>query len=46
MTEYIIVADNTSKVLMSTSSWTEAVRYANMIRLGGNVVTIFKATKG
>lgn len=46
MNEYIIVADNTSKVLMSTSDWNEAVRYANMIRRGGGVVTIFKATKG
>lgn len=44
--EYIVVADKTSKVLLSTLSYHEAVRHANMIRKGDGQVTIFKATKG
>jgi len=45
-TEYIVVADKTSKVLLSTGDWYEAVKYANSIRAGGGSVTIFKSTKG
>ena len=45
-TEYIVVADRTSKVLKSTTDWHEALRYANDIRRGGGEVTIFKSTKG
>ena len=44
--EYIVVADKTSKVLLSTNNWNEAKRYANLIRRGGGEVTIFKSTKG
>lgn len=47
-TEYIIVADRTSKVLKSYSgpgAWYEAVRYANEMRRAGGEVTIFKSTK-
>ncbi len=45
-TEYIVVADKTSKVLLSTTNYYEAVKYANLIRRGGGEVTIFKSTKG
>ena len=45
-TEYIVVADKTSKVLLSTTSWQEAKRCATLIRKGGGEVTIFKSTKG
>lgn len=45
--EYIVVvADKTSKVLLSTTDWNQAVRYANRMRRAGGEVTIFKATKG
>lgn len=46
MTEYIVVADRTSKVLFSTHSWNEAVKFANQCRASGGEVTIFKSTKG
>lgn len=46
MTEYIVVADKTSKVLLSTADWLEAKRYATMIRRGGGECTVFKSTKG
>ena len=44
--EYIVVSDTNSKVLLSTSDWSEAVRLANRCRASGGQVTIFKATKG
>lgn len=44
--EYIVVADKTSKVLLSTADWNEAKRFANLIRKGGGEVTVFKRTKG
>lgn len=44
--EYLLVSDKNSKVLLSTSNWSEAVKTANMIRRADGVVTIFKATKG
>lgn len=44
--EYLVVADKTSKVLLSTTDWNEAKRTANLIRRGGGEVTVFKSTKG
>lgn len=44
--EYIVVADRTSKVLLSTPDYNSAVKYANMMRRAGGEVTIFRATKG
>lgn len=45
-TEYLVVSDRDSKILMSTTDWYEAVKLANLIRRGGGEVTIFKSTKG
>lgn len=44
--EYLVVTDKTSKILLSTRDWNEALRLANLIRRGGGEVTIFKSTKG
>lgn len=44
--EYIVVTDNTSKVLLSTRDWYEAVRLAKRCRASGGSVTIFKSTRG
>lgn len=44
--EYLLVADKTSKVLLSTLDYYEAKRLANLIRKGGGEVTLFKSTKG
>jgi hypothetical protein len=44
--EYIVVADRTSRVLLSVESYVTAVRYAGVIRRGGGEVTIFRSTKG
>ncbi len=44
--EYIVVADRTSEILLPTSDWYEAVKFANLCRRSGGEVTIFKATKG
>lgn len=45
-TEYLVVADKTNKALVRTTTYPEAVRFANLIRRGGGEVTIFKSTKG
>ncbi len=45
-TEYLVVGDANSAVLLSTTDWTEAVRTAGLVRRGGGFVTIFKSTKG
>ena len=45
-TEYLVVADKTSKVLKSTEDYNEAKRLASLIRKSGGEVTIFKATRG
>lgn len=45
-TEYLVVTDKTSEVLLSTTNWYDAVKTANLIRRGGGEVTIFKSTKG
>lgn len=44
--EYIVVADKTSKVLLSTPRWSDAVKTANLMRRAGGEVTIFKSTNG
>jgi hypothetical protein len=44
--EYVVISDTNSKVLLSTNNWYEAVKLANLIRRGGGQVTIFKSTKG
>lgn len=46
MNEYIVVTDNTSEVILSTTDWNEAVKLATKCRKAGGSVTIFKATKG
>lgn len=45
MTEYLVVSDTNSKIILSTMEWKEAVRCASMIRKAAGTVTIFKATK-
>lgn len=45
-TEYLVVADRDSKVLLSTTDWSEAVRVASLCRSSGGEMTIFKSTKG
>lgn len=45
-TEYLLVSDQTSKVLKSSENWYEIVKLANLIRRGGGEVTVFKSTKG
>lgn len=44
-TEYLVVSDNNSKILLSTENYYTAVRTANLIRRGGGAVTIFKSLK-
>ena len=46
MTEYIVVSDTNSKVILSTTVWYEAVVFANKVRAAGGQCTIFKSTKG
>lgn len=43
--EYLVVTDKTSKILLSTTNYYEAVKMANLIRRGGGEVTVFKSTK-
>lgn len=46
--EYILVADKTSEIIMSCLGWknaTELRKTASLIRKAGGEVTIFKATK-
>lgn len=45
MTEYIVVSDKNSKVLLSTEDYYEALKFANKIRQAGGAVTIFKSMK-
>ena len=44
-TEYLVVADKTSKVILSTTDYRETVRLANLIRSAGGEVTVFKSLK-
>jgi hypothetical protein len=44
-TEYLVVSDKTSVILLSTLDYYEAVRLVNTIRRGGGEVTIFKSTR-
>lgn len=44
-TEYLVVADKNSKVILSTTEYREAVRMANLIRAAGGEVTVFKSLK-
>jgi hypothetical protein len=46
MTEYIVVSDTNSKVLLSTANWYEAVKLAHKIRNAGGQCTIFRSTRG
>jgi hypothetical protein len=46
VTEYLVVSDKNSKILLSTTDWYEAVRLAAKIRHAGGGCTIFKSTKG
>jgi hypothetical protein len=46
MTEYIVVSDKNSRVLLSTTVWGEAVKFANKVRAAGGECTIFKSTRG
>lgn len=45
LTEYLVVTDRDSKVLMSTVEYPAAVRFANLMRKAGGEVTIFKSLK-
>ena len=45
-TEYLLVSDKNSKVLLSTTNWVEVKKTAGLIRRGGGEVTVFKSTKG
>jgi len=47
-TEYILVSDKTSEVLLSITGWknsTELRKTAALIRKAGGEATVFKATK-
>ncbi len=44
-TEYLVVSDTNSKVVLSTQEYREAVRLANLIRSAGGQVTVFKSLK-
>ena len=44
--EYIVVADVTSKIIVSVPSYVEAKQLASNIRKAGGQVTIFVSTKG
>jgi hypothetical protein len=44
-TEYLVVSDKNSKVILSTTDYKETVRMANMIRAAGGEVTVFKSLK-
>lgn len=44
-TEYLVVSDKNSKVILSTTEYREAVRMANLIRAAGGEVTVFKSLK-
>lgn len=43
--EYIVVADRSSKVILSTDDYNHAVRTANLIRSANGEVTIFRSLK-
>lgn len=43
--EYLLVADQDSKVLLSTTDRKEALRLLDLIRRAGGEATLFKATK-
>lgn len=45
MTEYIVVSDKNSKVLLSTIDYYEALKFANKVRQAGGEVTLFKSMK-
>lgn len=44
-TEYLVVSDTNSKVILSTLEYREAVKMANLIRSAGGDVTVFKSLK-
>lgn len=44
-TEYLVVTDRDSKVILSTLDRYEAVRLVNKIRAASGEVTVFKSTK-
>ena len=44
-TEYLVVTDKDSKILLSTLDYYEAVKMANLMRRAGGEVTIFKSTR-
>ncbi len=44
-TEYLIVADKTSKIVLSTTDFAEVRKEVSFIRKAGGEVTVFKATK-
>ena len=45
-TEYIVVTDATSVILLSTTDYQAARRLASQCRKAGGSVTIFKSIKG
>lgn len=42
---YIVLADKSEKVILSTNDYHEAVRMANLIRRAGGEVTVFRSLK-
>lgn len=45
LTEYMLVADLTSKIIKSSTDYIEVKKMANLIRRGGGQVTIFRSTR-
>jgi hypothetical protein len=45
-TEYLLVTDQTSEVMLSTQDWQQVRKLAGVIRRAGGEVTIFKSTRG
>lgn len=43
-TEYLLIADVTSKIIKSSENRYELIKLANVIRKSGGYVTIFKST--
>lgn len=44
-TEYLVVSDKNSKVILSSTEYREVVKLANLIRSAGGEVTVFKSLK-
>lgn len=45
MTEYVVISDKNSKVLLSSTDRYACMIFANKVRAAGGAVTVFKSTK-